>query len=376
MTGLAALAPGVLAVDAAAESVSGTRLGWYLAAAALLILFNAFYVAYEFAILAARRSSFSGPGEEDKRTSTATLSAMTDLSMQLAGAQLGITMASVALGFVAEPAFESVFEAALGQSFSPEVTHGISLVAALGLVTFLHLVVGEMVPKNLALAAPEPTMRWLVLPYRVYMILFRPVIVALNGLANRGCRALGVEPRDELVSVHTVGELTAIVNRSREQGAIERDDAELLSGSLRFTQRSVGEVAVPLTRLRTLPLGATAEQAEQLAAETGRERLAIAHADPRRPLMGYVHSRDLCAIAPEDRRAPLPVDLIRTMATVRAERSLIEVLRAMRRVNRQVAVVEQDGVAVGIVSVEQVIEAILERTADNPERSTAEPNLG
>ncbi|MEM9135079.1 MAG: CNNM domain-containing protein [Actinomycetota bacterium] len=375
MTAAGAALPLVLAAEEGG-SVSGSRLGWFLAAAALLILFNAFYVAYEFAILAARRSAFSSPGEAHKRTSQATLSAMTDLSMQLAGAQLGITMASVALGFVAEPAFESVFEAALGRSFSPEVTAGISLVAALGLVAFLHLVVGEMVPKNLALAAPEPTMRWLVLPYRLYMIVFRPFIVALNSLANQGCRALGVEPRDELVRVHTVGELTAIVNRSREQGAIERDDAELLSGSLRFTQRSVGEVAVPLAALRTLPLGATAEQAEQLAAETGRERIAIAHVDPGRPLAGYVHARDLCAIAPDRRRDPLPVELIRTMATVRAERSLIEVLRAMRRVNRQVAVVEQDGVAVGIVSVEQVTGAILERLPDNPDNPTAKPNPG
>ncbi|MEL7157959.1 MAG: CNNM domain-containing protein [Actinomycetota bacterium] len=142
-----------LLVLASEEAVSGSRLVWFLVAAGLLIVFNGFYVAYEFAILAARRSTFSAPGETDKRTSQATLSAMSDLSMQLAGAQLGITMASVALGFVAEPAFESVFEAALGTSFSPEVTRGVSITAALALVTFLHLVVGEMVPKNLALAA-------------------------------------------------------------------------------------------------------------------------------------------------------------------------------------------------------------------------------
>lgn len=358
------------------EAVSTSRIIWFLLAAALLIVFNGFYVAYEFAILAARRSTFSAPDEVDKRTSQATLSAMSDLSMQLAGAQLGITMASVALGFVAEPAFESIFEKALGTSFSPEVTTGISITAALSLVTFLHLVVGEMVPKNLALAAPDPTMRWLVLPYRLYMIVFRPVVRALNALANWGCRAVGVEPRDELVAVHTVSELATIVHRSRDEGVIESDDAELLSGALRFAQRPVGEVATPLSALRTLRLGASADQAERLAAETGRERIPISQSDPQRPLLGYVHARDLFAVPPEDRRSPLPLDLVRTMATVRSERSLIEVLRAMRRVNRQVAVVEHEGEVVGIVSVEQVIAAILERSGADDQKATAEPVIG
>ncbi|MEL7158879.1 MAG: CBS domain-containing protein, partial [Actinomycetota bacterium] len=173
-----------------------------------------------------------------------------------------------------------------------------------------------------------------------------------------------------------VSELTTIVHRSRDEGAIEGDDAELLSGALRFAQRPVGEVATPLDELRTLRLGASADQAERVAAETGRERIPISQSDPQRPLMGYVHARDLFAVAPEDRRSPLPLDLIRTMATVRSDRSLTEVLRTMRRVNRQVAVVEEGGVVVGIVSVEQVIQAILERSVADDEAPTAEPVVG
>ncbi len=358
MTGLALLA--------SEEPLSATTVAWFLVAAVVLIALNGFFVAYEFAILAARRSSFTSEDRAGRRTSQATLTAMSDLSMQLAGAQLGITMASLALGYVAEPAFEVIFETLLGSTFSPEVTRGVSIAAALSLAVFLHLVVGEMFPKNVALAAPDATMRWLVLPYRLYLILLRPLVVSLNALSNWGCRLVGVEVTDELVAVHTVSELTAIVNRSRAEGVIEGGDAELLSGALRFAQLPVGEIAVPLARLDTLRVGSTAAQAERLAATTGKDRIAITGSNPDRPLVGYLHARDLFALDPAAHRAPLPVGLIRDMATVRAERSLVQVLRTMRRVNRQVALVEDDRGPVGLVTIEDVVRALMERAEDVP----------
>ncbi|MEM7340429.1 MAG: hemolysin family protein [Actinomycetota bacterium] len=350
---------GILATD---EPLATTTIVWYFVAAAVMIGFNAFFVAYEFAIVAARRSSFLGPDQAERRTSAAALAAMSDLSTQLAGAQLGITMTSLIAGFVGEPAFEAVVENILGSSFSPEITRAIGISSALAVIGFIHLVFGEMVPKNLALAAPEGTLRGLVLPYRGYLTVFRPFIRVLNGLANLGCRLVGVEPRDELVTVHSASELAAMIRHSREEGSIEHDDAERLSGALQFAERRVGEVAIPLAEVPTLRIGSTTAQAERIVAASGIERIPIVGSEQDRPLVGYIHARDLLGVDPERRLSPLPLQLIRNMAIVRSDRSLGDVLRTMRRVKRQLAVVVDDGNAVGIISVEDLIGALLAPT--------------
>ena len=342
------------------EGLSGSLLAWFFVASAVLIALNGVYVAYEFAVITAKRSAFSAPGGANKRTSVAALAAMSDLSMQLAGAQLGITMASLALGFVGEPAFEVVVDAALGSAFSPEVTRGVGIVVSLSIVVFLHLVLGEMVPKNIALAAPAATLRALVLPYRVFLLLFRPFIGLLNGMANAGCRLLGVEPRDELVRVHSVSELAAIVMHSRAEGTIAEEDIELLAGALQFAQRRVGELALPLSDVTILRLGATVAQAERVVTSSGRERIPIVDSEADGSFIGYVHARDLFRIDPDGRGSPIPVELIRPMAIVDSDRPLIEVLRRLRRVKRQLAVVVVEGEAVGIISIEEVVRALLE----------------
>ena len=346
---------------ASEEALSGSSLGWFFVAALVLIALNAFYVAYEFAILAAKRSTFESRRYADSRTGRAALSAMSDLSMQLAGAQLGITMASLALGYVGEPAFEAVIESILGTSLGPEVTRGISIVVSLSIVVFLHLVFGEMVPKNIALAAPDATMRWLAVPYRIYLIVFRPFVVLLNGLANAGVRLVGVEPRNELVAVHSASELAAIVHYSSEGGSIGADDAQLLTGALDFAQRPVGEVATPLEDWATLRLGATVAQAERVVASSHQERIPIAVPDE---FIGYVHARDLLGVEPEGRGAPIPTDLVRKMAIVGHDEPLVEVLRTLRRVRRQMAlVVDDQREAMGIISVERVIRSLLRPAA-------------
>ena len=358
---------GVLAVlgaetaESAAEHLPASTVAWYFVAAVVLIALNGLFVAYEFAILAAKRSTFESARRAGRRTSKAALASMSDLSMQLAGAQLGITMASLGLGYVAEPAFESVVTWALGGVLSEHVLHAVGVGVSLAVVVFLHLVLGEMVPKNLALAAPDETTTWLVLPYRAYLALFRPFVRLLNAMANGGCRLLGVQSRDELVAVHSASELAAIVSHSGEEGSIDAEDAQLLSGALDFALRPVGEVATPIEAIATLRLGATAAQAERVAAASDRERLPIVGADRTR-VVGYVHTRDLLAIPADRRLSPLPPELVRSMAIVRSDRSLIDTLRTLRRVKRQMAVVVADGGPVAIISVEEVVRALLAPT--------------
>lgn len=338
-----------------------------LVASVFLIVLNGFYVAYEFAVVAARRSAFEEGGESDGRIASAARASLSDLNMQLAGAQLGITIASLALGRVGEPALESIFEAVLGQRLDEDVAKVFSFATALAVFTSLHLIFGEMVPKNIALAAPEATLRWLVVPYRMYLFVFRPVVSLLNGVANGLSRTVGIEPRDEIISVHTASELASIISHSKQGGAIEADDAELLQGALHFAQRPVSDIATPVEEHDSVLLGATAVQLERLVARTGASRILVRSSDDVEPV-GYVHARDLLSVAPVNRPDPVPAGIVRQMAVVRGDRSLIDVLRMLRRVGRQLAVVQLDEDRLGVVSMEEVVRALVEPA---PEKETA-----
>ncbi len=345
----------------AASAASGSSIVWSLVAAALLIFANGLFVAYEFAVIAAKRSSFEAAAERGVRTAKMSVRAFSDLSTQLAGAQLGITMASLGLGYVGEPAVAHLIESVLGSVVSEDVGRVIGFTVGLGIVVFLHLVVGEMVPKNLAIAAPNATLRVLVLPYQGYLAVFRPLVGLLNSLANVGCRLLGVTPRDELVSAHSAAELAAIVAASSEGGAIEAESAGLLSGALDFSQRPVSEVATPMAELATIRDGATATQIEQVVRRTGQTRLPILSAARGNvQLLGYIHAKDLLEVPRERRGAPMSSAHVRPMVVVSADRSLIDVLRAMRRLRRQLAVVSGPEGPVGVVSVEQIIRALVD----------------
>lgn len=366
MTGLVTVAgvglvgmTGLLAV----EAMSPAAITVALSASALLIVLNGLFVAYEFAVVAARRSAF----EEDQagngpivRMARASLS---DLSMQLAGAQLGITMASLALARIGEPALEAILVPRLEGFISAEQAETISFAVALAVFTFLHLIFGEMVPKNIALTVPEKTLRVSVLPYRLYLFLFRPVVWLLNAIANGLTRLVGIEPRDEIMTVHTASELSAIVHHSHQGGAIEADDAELLQGALEFAERAVSEIATPVDDYPSVLLGSTAVQLEQVVARTGFRRILIRQPGQRKPI-GYFHARDLLEIPGERRAAPVPAALVRRTAVVAGDTSLIDVLRDLRRAQLQLAVVASADDEPAVVSVEEVVRALVEPSAE------------
>jgi CBS domain containing-hemolysin-like protein len=335
-------------------------IGWSLVAAAVLILANGLFVAFEFALIASKRSVFESAAEEGGRIAKSALDAISDLSVQLAGAQLGITMATLALGYVGEPTLAYLLEGVLDRALSEDAIRVVGFIIALAIVTFLHLVVGEMVPKNIAIASPEATVRWLVLPYRAYLLVARPLVVTLNYLANVGCRLVGVEPRDELHASHSVAELAAIVSLSSREGGIEADSAEVLQGALDFAERPVGEIVRPLSEIATLRMGATAAQAEAVVVSTGQTRIPIVSpALGEARIVGYLHAKDLLKIPASGRGAPIPDSLQRRMVVVRSDRSLVQTLRTLRQLRRQMAVVVSADGPVGVVSVEEVIEALV-----------------
>ncbi len=348
----------MIIVLASGEPMSNQAVVIALTASALLIALNGFYVAYEFAVIAARRSSFvDGPGSAGPVAKAARAS-LGDLSMQLAGAQLGITIASLALGRIGEPAMEVIVEAIVGEAVSDDMSRIISYTVSLALFTFLHLVVGEMVPKNIALAAPDATLRWLVLPYRAYLFVFRPVVALLNGVANTGCRLIGIEPRDELMSAHTPSELASIIRHSQQGGAIGREDAELLQGVLGFAERPVVEICAPVSEWASVVLGATGHQLKRVAGETRNKRIIVLDLSGR-PL-GYIRSRDVLSIPGDQMASPVPASFVRQMVVVDGSRPLIEVLRVLRGFKRQLAVIREDGREPAVVSIEQLIRALAE----------------
>ena len=349
-------------IFASGESLAGSTIGWYLVAAVGLIIVNGIYVAYEFAVITARRSTFESDAVAHRWSSRLALSSMSDLSTHLAGAQLGITMASLALGYVGEPAFAALVEKVAGGWVSPDAAEVIGLILGFGTVIFLHLVLGEMVPKNIALAAPDATMRWLVIPYRAYLRVTRPFVALLNSMANAGCRMVGIEPRDELIAVHSTGELASIVDKAGERGSITAGRAELLQSALQFAQRPVCEVATPIGDAPTLAIGATVAQVGNLVVDTGSERIFVLYPGSLLEVGGYVHARDVLAAQATGRLragSPVPADMIREITTLGADQSLIVALRVMRQRGRQVGLVVDGESPVGLVTVEELTRALV-----------------
>jgi CBS domain containing-hemolysin-like protein len=335
-----------------------------------LLLANGFFVAVEFALIASRRTKLESLAEDGSARARVALGSMRHLNLQLAGAQLGITMASLLLGYVAEPMVATVIEDAV-ESFVevPEgVLHTIGFVVALTIVAFLHMVIGEMVPKNVAIADPERTMLALAVPNRAYVTVFGPVLRVLNAVSNAGVRALGVEPRDELATAASADELAAMLGASRDQGLIEEVAHQLLTGALDLGDRSITTVMVPRDGVVWLPRTATPAEAEALVVSSGHTRLPVA-AEGIDDLLGFVHAKDLLTLGGPARDRPLPLGRVRRMLVLGSRTSLDDALLAMQQARVHVAAVaDAQGRTEGIATLEDVIEALVGDIRDESDR--------
>jgi len=344
--------------------------GAYLLAAFGLLLANAFFVAVEFAVLASRRTKLETMADEGSAAARFALQALGDVNRQLAGAQLGITMASLVLGFVAEPAVARLVEGAIESvvELPAGVLHSIGFAVALLIVVFLHMVVGEMVPKNIAIAAPERTLLALALPNRAYVWLVRPVLVVLNGLGNWIVRRLGVEPRDEIGTTASAEELLLVLAASKEEGLIEDVAHQLMTGALDLGVRRLGDVTVPMDDVVWIRREATTAEAEALVDRSGHTRLVVV-GDAPDDVLGFVHAKDLLTVPAESRDRPLPLSRVRRMLVLPATTSLDDALLTMRRNRIQMATVTgEQGESIGIVTLEDVIEALVGDIRDETDR--------
>jgi CBS domain containing-hemolysin-like protein len=329
-----------------------------------LLLGNAFFVGAEFAVMTARRSRLEPLAEAGSKRAKVSLVALGQVASLLATAQLGITLCSVGLGAVAEQALDEMISPrllALGISASLSVP--IALVLALLIVAYLHVVVGEMVPKNLAIAGPQQAALLLAPALLFISRVLRPVIRLMEGLAKAMVRALGIEPKDELNSAFTADEVQLIVAESHREGLIEADRTGRASRALEFSDRVAGDVAVPLSSLVTLSFGATPDDLEHLVARCGFSRFVIT--DAAGEVAGYLHLKDILYADDTERHEPVPLKRVRTLATVRSGDEVEDVLAVMQRTGAHLArVVDPEGGVSGVVFLEDVIEELVGEVAD------------
>lgn len=338
-----------------------------LVLAIVLIVANGLFVAMEFALLASLRTRIEE--ESGKLRGRLALRSMGRLGTVLAGTQLGVTLSSLALGSVAEPAADRFLEEVFHRIGVPEsLSAPVALVIALAVVVFFHLVIGEMVPKSIALSQPERTLLNLVIPASAFVWLFRPVIWVLNRLAFLGSRLFGVEPADELRSTASAAELGLMIEESRDEGLLADEDHELLTAALGFLDRGASSVMVPRAQIVSIPRSATVADAEEVVHASGHSRVLVVGRDLD-DVLGFVHAKDLLRVPLDGRRRPVPLDAMRMTLTVDPDRGLGEVLLAMRRARRHVAVVsDSERRTVGMVTMEDVLEAIVGDIVDETDQ--------
>jgi len=321
-----------------------------------LIAANAFFVGAEFAVISARRSSIEPKAEEGHRSARIVLWAMENVSLMLACAQLGITVCSVSLGVVTEPALAHALEPLADALGLPGAyAHGFAAAVALVFVVGLHVIIGEMVPKNAAVSRPDRAALVLGPPLVAIARVAKPIIVALNWAANAVVRALGFEPRDEVSSAFTADEVHNIVTRSSAEGTID-DPQGLLTGAIEFSDRTAGDVMVPLAKVRSVPVGVTVEELERVVVETGHSRLPISDGAG---LVGYLHLKDVLYARPAERSEPVDGWRIRALPVIPADAEVEDVLARMRQTGAHVASVGSDGAIVGVVFLEDILEVLV-----------------
>lgn len=326
-----------------------------------LLLANAFFVGAEFAIISARRSSIEPRAQEGSRAAQTVLWAMENVSLMLATAQLGITVCSVSLGVVAEPAIAHAIEKALHGAISPHAAHGIGVAIALVIIVGLHVIFGEMVPKNAAVSSPDkaallfgPPLVWIARGAK-------PLIAVLNAGANGLLRLAGIEPRDEVTSAFTAAEVQSIVARSSEEGTFS-DDEGLLQGAIEFSDHTAADVMVPVDQVVCVRQGVSAEELENLAVETGFSRFPVR--DDNGAMVGYLHVKDAIQVRPSEREDPLANWRIRDIAEVAADAEVEAVLASMRRSGAHISLVKAHGAVAGAVFLEDIIEELVGEVRD------------
>lgn len=325
----------------------------------VLLALNALFVAAEFALISARRTQLEPQVRAGSTTAKMAVRAMENITQVIAAAQLGITICSLGLGAVGEPAISRLLEPVFEAASVPEgVVHPVSFVIAMTIVVFAHAVLGEMVPKNLALVRPDRAA--LVLgPVMVGAVaIFKPLVIMLNGAAYVIVRLLGIEPKGEVASTYSHDEVAVLVEESRREGLLDEAEYGLVSGALDFHDGTVDRVLLPRAALVTIAPSATPADVERACAETGFSRFPVL--DDMGDIAGYLHIKDVLETDETSRMETIADKWLRPLATVAAGSGLYEALRTMQaRGSHMARVADADGAVIGVIMLEDVLEELV-----------------
>jgi CBS domain containing-hemolysin-like protein len=331
-----------------------------------LLLGNALFVGGEFALIASRRTALEPLAAGSQRARWA-LSAMNQIPLMIAGAQLGITICSLGLGAIAEPALAHLIEVPFTAAGLPDgAVHPVAFVLALGVVVFLHTVVGEMVPKNITLAGPERS----ALILGPFMLAFctatRPVLTAMRWASRQVLSLWKIESTDAVKTVFTAEELAGMVTQARSEGLLGSQQYARIHAALGLNDRTAADTLRPWSRVTTVADDISPAALEEVATRSGRSRFPVVRHDTRR-VLGFVHIKDILGYGGAHRHHPIPAEVIRPLAVVPPDRTLAELLLTMRRDRHHILLVTDGRRPLGVVTLDDVLHAVVgEPTAVPP----------
>lgn len=344
---------------------------WLLLGAGVLLTFGtSIFVAAEFSLVALDRPTVQRAIDAGDRRAVGILSAVRNLSTQLSGAQVGITITTLIVGYLVQPSLAALLVPSIeALGMNGAAADGVAVAVALAIASAFSMVVGELVPKNLAISEPMATARVVVGPQRVFTASVAPLITLLNGSANRLLRAVGVEPREELSAGRSPEELAALVRHSAAAGTLDQQTAQLITRSLGFSSRTAADVMTPRVRTLVLPRNHKASEVIAMARRSGHSRFPVIDGDLD-DVVGVVHLKSAVAV-PRERRDEVPVaaimsEALRVPETVRLDPLLVE----LRALGLQLAVVvDEYGGTAGVVTLEDLVEELVGEVADEHDRS-------
>lgn len=328
--------------------------------AIFFLIFNAFFVLAEISLIAARRSAIEAKAIKGSARAKTVVKSFDNMPILITGAQLGITLCSLALGALSEPAIAHGLSNFFNTyDISPEISSLISIVIAIIIVTLLHIIIGEIIPKNISLSSPN---RYAIIfiPPLVYLTkLVNPLVIALNNFTQLMFKIFKVNASSERISTFTTDELAGLVTESINEGLIDKEDKRLLNSALKFDKRTIKSVLIPIEKFATIDDQTTPEELETIVGKTGYSRFPIK--DKEDSYIGYIHIKDILDIKYTNRTKVIPKSIIRSMIAVYTSQSIRSVLKTMQKSGSHIALVKNNKEKIiGIVTLQDVLEEIVD----------------
>ncbi|GCF14380.1 cobalt transporter [Haloarcula mannanilytica] len=331
-----------------------------LVLALFLVGLNGFFVAAEFAFVRVRGTSVDQLAEEGRAGSGSLQAVMTDLDNYLAVTQLGITLASLGLGWVGEPAVAALLEPVLAPVLPESLLHLVAFAVGFSIITFLHVVFGELAPKTFAIARTEQLSLWLAPPMKFFYYLFYPGIVVFNGSANAFTQLLGVPPASETDETLGEREIRRVLARSGEEGNIDTAEVQMIERVFDLDDTNVREVMVPLPDVVSVPADATLSDIRALVLDEGHTRYPVVDADDSNQVVGFLDVKDVVRASEEGDGDATAEDIAREVLVVPETTAISDLLLQFRQDHQQMAaVIDEWGSFEGIATVEDVVEAVV-----------------